>query len=450
MVRARESVGPVPAVIPMGDVRLTDVAVDGRRVRYEFDATGEMRQFFWANDFFAEYGFPVEELPAGVLTIPWVANVAPIAWANGATLRVPVLDERFLDALEDLKESYRELYPRFMRGGDVVTGETARPDPQTGGDTNVGLLFSGGVDSLASFLGHREEEPLLISINGFDVRLHRDDAWEEKASLLRSFGGSHGLDNAFVTANIVGIHNMRMVRAHFRRFIDGNWFASVQAGVGLLGLAAPIAYHRNVETLYMASSLSEKYADGILDSFEPGLVDSVEWASTDVELDGYELTRQEKIELIAEHVRDGGEPFQIHTCLESEVGNCSECEKCARTAVGLAIAGLDPNEFGYDVDGRRLSAYRRRVESGAWDFDGLVAMFWRELQRASRDREQFRGDPEFFEWLVGADLDALVERTAADVPTSVARTIARNTPYQVYNSVLDVWRPLRRAVVAEG
>lgn len=459
----------------MSTVTLTDVIADESTIRYEFDASGRMRRFLSGEDFFAEYDADIGGVPDAILTIPWLANVAPIAWANGATIRVSTVDETFLHSLRAVGRSLVEMYPAFMEGGAIRVGEVVPADDerlrdataneksargqstrgrsprdeQADGGSNAGVMFSGGVDSLATFLRHRDERPVLFSVNGFDVRLHRPDAWERKEAALRSFGEKHGLENAFVRANMTSFHDQFMVHSHFRRYIDSNWFDAVQAGLGLLGLCAPVAHRKRIETLYMAGSYSEEYPHAV--SFHPSVVDNVAWTPTTVAHDAYELTRQDKIERIAEYVTSEDPDLTIHTCLQSEVGNCNQCEKCARTVAGLYLAGLDPNRHGYDADGQRFAVYREKLEGGEWQLTEGVKPLWKDIQNAISFEREFP-NPEtraFFEWLDRVDIDDLVAQSTSPVSRSVVRALARDTPYEVYASLYPVYRTARRALTSE-
>jgi hypothetical protein len=49
----------------------------------------------------------------GVLNIPGVALLIPLAWMTGSDLHVPCLDRTFADAIEALRQAYRRMYPNI-------------------------------------------------------------------------------------------------------------------------------------------------------------------------------------------------------------------------------------------------------------------------------------------------------------------------------------------------
>lgn len=133
-----------------------------------------------------------------------------------------------------------------------------------------------------------------------------------------------------------------MLLAHYKRFVDGAWYSSVGHGLGLLGLCAPMAYARGIEDLYVAAT----HWDGIDLEWgsRPDIDDYVRWSGTRCHHDAYELTRQERLDAIADYVETDAPDLQLQTCNVRMDGNCGECEKCYRTAVGLRLSGLEPSD----------------------------------------------------------------------------------------------------------
>lgn len=50
----------------------------------------------------------------------------------------------------------------------------------------MGLLFSGGVDSLASYIRHREKKPNLIMIWGADIPISQEGFWRKLGLLMKT------------------------------------------------------------------------------------------------------------------------------------------------------------------------------------------------------------------------------------------------------------------------
>lgn len=422
----------------MDAIELKRVRADGSSIRCEFDYPDELNGFFLDTEFVTEYDVDVGDVPESVLPIPWLANVCPLAWATGVDVELPCLDERFLESLTDVREAFRDMYPQFMQGSEVRCRELRDARFENQGAENTALLFSGGVDALATYHRHRDENPALISVHGFDVGLRNADAWEEKMERVGAFARSQGLESFSIRTNMMLFLEDFTLNAHFRRFLQSDWYDAVQQGLGITGLCAPLAYAEQFDTIYMADGASEKY--DIKVGNHPKIVDNVAWGRTSIRSDGFELTRQEKIEHVADFVREN--EIQLHTCLEPGPGNCGECEKCLRTAFGLVLAGLEPDQHGYQLDERSFERARQQLESGGWKLGPAKAVMWRDLKDHAR-RETYRepGAEEFFDWLARADIDQFVD--SSNSSGFLAYKITRGLPSSAFvhalrRQVLDV------------
>lgn len=430
----------------MNALKLTRMEPAASSVRYEFDYPEALSGFFLDTTFEAEYGVDVGDVPESVLAIPWVANVCPLAWATGVDVELPRLDDRFHESLTAVRRNLREMYPRVVQGSEVRCRELVDNDADAGPDRNTAVLFSGGIDALHTYRRHRDEDPTLVSIHGFDVDLDDSTAWRDKKDRVDAFARKRGLDSVSIRTNMMSFLEDFMLNAHFRRHLQSDWYDAVQQGLGITGLCAPLAYAEGFDTIYMADGASEAY--DIKVGNHPHVVDNVAWSGTAVRSDGYEYTRQEKIEQMADFLED--EDISPHTCLKSGAGNCGTCEKCLRTAFGLVLAGVDPNRHGYDVDGDSFEYARDQFAGGEWRLGPAKAVMWRDLRdHARRDLDE-RLDPDapyypearaFFEWLAGVDVDRFVDPTNSSGFT--AYKLTRQLPpsplvHSVRRQVLDV------------
>lgn len=96
----------------------------------------------------------------------------------------------------------------------------------------------------------------------------------------------------------------------------------------------------------------------------------------------------------------------LRVCLRSQLSdgylNCGRCEKCLRTIVCLAFAGIDPNNCGFKVDestwiGMRSMWEKRKTIRGS--------VQWRLLHGLLSENIKYdiEGSREFFEWFRGFD-----------------------------------------------
>jgi hypothetical protein len=61
-----------------------------------------------------EYDEPVAQCPDGILVVPAIVTLAPVAWAAGATITVEEIGVTFAESLSELHSAYREQYPSIF------------------------------------------------------------------------------------------------------------------------------------------------------------------------------------------------------------------------------------------------------------------------------------------------------------------------------------------------
>lgn len=471
----------------MSEIDIANVAADGSVVECDLRTRGRVSRFFTGERFRVEYDVDVTDVPQSVLTIPALAHVAPVAWATGATVSVDRVDRRFRASLRTVRDALQEMYPEFMVGGDVDVAETvatlapeqaerAAPgvgevgggpdrrsrradgggsDPTDGqsrraggsGQTDSALLFSGGVDSMATYVRHRSEDPLLISVHGWVVEEEERERWNHIQEYMTDFADEHGVEHTVVRSNMLSALDTPMLHAHYKRFIEGSWYSAVGHGLGLLSLCAPLAYARGIGDLYIAATHTAEFDEPW--GSHPGIDDNVAWSGTDCHHDGYDYSRQEKIELIADFVQSEAPDLTLRTCINDGVGNCCECEKCYRTAVGLSLAGLDPADHGYELGPETFRAIRSGFEEGEWILGADEQFMWEDLQRYAAEADPDSAEAAaFYEWLADADFEAYVDAAAPPLTNRALRALARNAPESVYDSLYPLYRRISGALGA--
>lgn len=132
------------------------VLVDHRTVRYELNCASPVRKYFSSRSMFATYDADLSDVPDAILLIPLLSTVAPIAWVLGAELHVPCIDVVFFEALSKIKQSFRLLYPGIDSSGEV-RGDQIVDSSRTYQGSGHAVLFSGGIDSVTSFVVHKQK-----------------------------------------------------------------------------------------------------------------------------------------------------------------------------------------------------------------------------------------------------------------------------------------------------
>ena len=421
----------------MSSLTIESVDVDTNRLTCTVSATGTVSRFLADDTMWVRYDRSIESVPEGIRPIPVLAQLLPVAWAAGADVTIPTLDERFADAIPRVRRALLDMHD-FLEGGSVTVDRRERYDPDHDG---CGLLFTGGVDSTASYVRHRDREPTLIAIRGWTITPDErdDDAWAAMRSRLTTFAERRSLETAFVESNMLRFLDHPLLLAHYKRHVDGAWYSSVGHGLGLTGLCAPLAYACGMEDLYVAAT----HWEGIDLAWgsRPDVDEAVAWSGTDCHHDGYHLTRQERIDRIAAYVDSSSTPLSLHTCNERFDTNCGRCEKCYRTAVGLRLAGVDPEELDYRFDDSDYEAIRRAFEDGDWVIGEDERYMWEDIQNRVREVDpSTERERSFFQWITDVDFTDCSRTTQPPLHHRALRAGARTMPPSVYRRLYPIWR----------
>ncbi len=420
-------------------VHITQPTTDGRTCTTTVTASGDCARFLTGKPLEVTYDVGIDDVPDSILVIPALAQICPVAWANGSDIYVDEVDAEFADALTEIRDAMLSMYD-FLEGSDLYTKTLVENDHEGAGQGESGLLFTGGVDSTSSYVRHREENPTLISIRGWTITPEKsdDEQWRHLVERTNTFAADRDLETAFVEANMLSFLDHPMLLAHYKRYVDGGWYSSVGHGLGLLGLCAPMAYARGMDDLYMAAT----HWDGIDLEWgsRPDIDDRVRWGATRCHHDAYDLTRQERLDLIATYVESDAPALTLQTCNARMDGNCGTCEKCYRTAVGLRLAGLNPSAHGYDFADDDYAEIQAALEGGHWILGEDERYMWADIRDRVRETEpRSAHERAFFDWLETADLSALVDNAGSPLHHRVLRAGARNTPTPVYSTLYPAW-----------
>ena len=430
-----------------GHIAVGELHTDGSELRCELSASGQVARFLTGDPLRVDYNQPIENVPPSLLAVPALAQVCPVAWATGADVSIDRIDPEFLLALNRVRESLEHLYPSLVCGGELEYETTSCPECRDGTYTpsrstgKTALLFDGGVDSLATFVKHRRDEPTLVTLQRWTPESEPEDM--RVVAQTESFARRHGCETAFVRSNVLSVLDVSALDAHFGTHLDGTWYNAVGQGLGVLGLCAPLCASRGIEQLTRAAPRTRELG-GAWGS-HPSLDSTVRWSGTACRYDGADLTRQEKIERIAQFVREKDPTVTIRDCPDRG-GNCNQCELCARTIVGLVVAGLDPRDHGYAVTDETFPAIRTKFETGRWNLAADEQFAWETIRAAAPETSPvaFVGADDFFQWLADVDLSELAAQPAPALSHRFTRAIVGRSSDAICRSLSSAVRRFRR------
>jgi len=395
-------------------------AVDDK-LAVKLDLSTNIKKYFLKDSFVVRYDKNIEDVDKSILTIPPLFIVAPVAWAVGADIYAERFDQMSLQSLHKVRQVFQEWYPRFSCLGkiyvkDLITNKL--------NNKQTALLFSGGVDSLTSYIRHKDEHPILITmLRGENPSSYEYEYYEKMRDTFLMFAKNEGVEMHFVKTDVWDPNgNVLNNQLLARDFGVTNWWEKVSHGLILLGLSAPLTVER-IGKLYMASTYSRDFkVRGGQGSHFLAYMD-FSWADVKVRYDVEELSRHEKIKHILrenseyhKYLRvcnpDVNPRYQKDSGSQFYIKNCGFCHKCVRTITELILEGIDPSQCNFEIGDKVLDYVKRLLTIGALDLSGTQAEFWRDIQRHIPDvinerpgtrRYQVK---KFFEWFKNFDVSS--------------------------------------------
>ena len=391
---SREKLGANPMYIEISSLRLSD-----NKLSVKLNFSGDIGKCFLMDYFVAEYDEKIENIDKSILSIPALSTVITIAWATGADVYMECLDKTYLDALSKVEAIFRDWFPQFSFSTKIHVRNIRSNEFN---NKRYAMLFSGGLDSLTSYIRNREKRPILISIWGADnpsTEYKNYKLWNKVRNKLLSFANQEGADIHFIKTNTGELINGKFLAKEYD--IEEEWWGEVSHGLILTGLSAPITADE-VGTIFVASS----YTNDFLKRWgsNPKIDNNISWADVKVIHDGYELSRMEKIKIIKNNPKCL--PY-LSVCNTYREHNCGLCEKCWRTIVGLVLEDIDPHKCNFEIKNGIFSLIKTYFNNGGLNLGCGQIFFWQDIQRHipdKLDKDKLYNSRDFFEWFKKFDL----------------------------------------------
>ncbi|MFL1873925.1 hypothetical protein ACIKT0_01645 [Hansschlegelia beijingensis] len=326
----------------------------------------------------------VGRVPESILMMPALGGFLTAALALGEKVVVPSVDSVFASAVDDLAKAWKRIYPTFQSEKfELIGPRISSISPAANGDL---LLYSGGVDAVASLVKNRSAVAGLFSVWGADVKVNNEGLWRQLQSVVQQTEAVHGLPLTTARTNVRSLIDGRTLVRRFVGDASQTWWMKAQHGIALLALGAPVCYAGGYSRLLIASSHSAAFSEPW--GSNPVTDEMVKFANTTCHHDSYEVTRQEKIgRYIAPEIKSG-RAVSLAVCYKSSRGgdsiNCCKCEKCFRTASALIACGVEPDVAGLPVKLEKLEEWKDLLVSGRPMSENEQYM-WSDVQVAARE-----------------------------------------------------------------
>lgn len=406
---------------------------DGNKLIHVFEPKGRTKRYFQTNKLEVKYPVDISNIQDSLLTVPLLSNLAPVAWITGNTLHINQLDERTARTIQLVKLGYKQTLNQagFDVGllGETLINNTARYGGGIVNDRKKAMLFTGGVDSTASYLRRQGEAPALIVI-----KREKDskDLWNSRKRNIEAFADYFNTDYHVVESNMrKNLINGSEILLHSSLNLSRSWWAGIQYPIGYMGLLAPLAEAEGFSALYQSSGATGKSLFHAPEA-NPMTVDQLVWGNTESRIVDFGLSRQDKVETIVSKYSSDW-PFIIHSC--SDPTPCTSCESCYRNIMGIFTAGGNPESLGYEVNGRckKLIEY---FDTEIVTFSPVKVNIWENIQ-SRLDREIWTGPPQLYEAFSSVSIQSREKQQ------SLKRKVYWRLPQPVDRMALRVYRAVQ-------
>lgn len=352
---------------------------NGKKINYDYDAGGNSASYFNPKEsFFSSYESDVSSVPVSIAVVPLLANIAPIAWFAGFDIFVDEIDRDFYNSLVQIRAELEKHNPKMASVKSHIKYNSLI-DNSISSDKTV-MLFSGGVDAFATFFRHYNEVPALVTIQGADIELSDKKQWDDVVHFNENEPMIAPNKKHYIQSNLRTFYTY-----HVDLLLENlSWWGNIQHGLALISAVAPLSYVFNYKKVLIASTRSSHMEFNPWGSM-PETDELISWAGVKVIHDGFDLKRQDKVDLIVDSVSKLDKDTTIRVCyseLKQDL-NCSRCEKCIRTIFGIVLAGGNPSRFGFRTD---ASVYDLILKTIAKGFKSKgTQFFWYEMLLKGRE-----------------------------------------------------------------
>lgn len=339
-------------------IKLNIIEKESNTLIYHFTCSPDLSKYFNENENFKiEYdlsGLNIDEkissIPDAVLVIPFLGNVLPISWLTNSKLVIPEIDKNFYDSIPNIKKGFQDMYPNLQFEGEIHVDKVIECSRVKTKNNNPLAFFSAGVDAWQTLCDHFNEKPVLLTMFGADFYLENAKGNEAIANHMKQIAEQFDCECVLFNTNLRKFINEDMLNQTFAKKLGFHWWHRIQHGLGVITHSAPIAYLKNSQHVYFASSYSFKDKIRHKCATDPQIDNHIKFANAQVIHDGYEYSRQDKIYNICNFSKKYNKQIFIHVCWKQfdNIQNCSYCEKCMRTWVGIIAEGFNPNDFGFE------------------------------------------------------------------------------------------------------
>ncbi len=393
--------------------------ISGNTIKYHYKITGKWQEAFTdMRSFELQYNTDVTIVPESVAILPFLANVLPVAWVYDAVVEVGECDSDFYNSLNGIKKGYADMYPMLDWKGSLQV-KNVKICNNRAKEGSI-AFFSGGVDSYDTLIRHKDEKLTLMSIWGADIAIDDDAGFERVDNLLKRTSEEYHTDWITVKSGFREFLNYDALGAKISISND-NWWHGFQHGIGIISHSAPIAYLQQKKIVYLAASLTLADKGIVTCASDPTIDNAIQFCGCSVWHDGYDVTRQQKIQKLVSYAREEKRNIELRVCWEQPGGkNCCQCEKCFRTMLGIYAEGESPQKYGFDCSVDKLGSLSKQIRRRRGiKIDSVYYPMYYEIRNRMREKYAKEDITKSLRWFYAFKPEKTYNRALVNVACSV-------------------------------
>ena len=319
------------------------------------------------------------------------------------------MDKDLFYALKKIKKVFKQFYPSLSWSGKLIPGKLIKNSINQP-IKKLGILFSGGLDAVASCFHYFAADQLLITIGGSDVKYYQKSLWQKIKKQNQKFAQTYQKSISFIRSNFTSFIKGKLLKQLSSELPQ--WWALTSQSLGYTGLTAPLLHHYGIQHLIIGSSHT---ADLPMPYGTHPLIDNeINFADSTVYHDLGNLDRAEKIKLLCKKSKQYNVQHpNLRVCWgkDKNGGNCCECEKCLRTINELLIMNKNPQKFGFAINTDTAIKKTKEFLQVKQNLKARQLWHWECVQKQIiYSKKQFDLSlTEHFEWLSNLQLENLAK-----------------------------------------
>jgi hypothetical protein len=310
-------------------IKEIDKQITGDRQRVIYHLSASRNVWLTDNKLVLEYPAKYELSNLGEAG---VFSLLPIAYMNKESISLPdniQIERSTRERITEICTRWNRLYELNRYVHVLSTDFTEKREKML--NRKTAHLFSGGLDSMATFARNISNVDYLIFIRGADIPVNNLNKYKQIYEVISNFSR---LQNKKLITIMTNVHDLS----------DVSWL-NISYGCGQLGPLCALS--RYIKRIYISASHTKEYAKTIPNGSHPDTDPFIRTGITEVVHDSFELNRPEKAKLVSKHPQM---LKYLKVCNEpiNKKINCSDCEKCFRTSMAFKVTNSVMKELPFD------------------------------------------------------------------------------------------------------